>query len=133
MFWFIILCRSNLCIFGIISKLSYFCCAVHLLSYYIWSFCALAKFTYFVIFCILDNRCKRLKFNQYTFNKTTARPFFSVQSGSATKPALKLRTRTRAIDAVDLDFDSRTGQIGHSVANGSPSSRRFFGVVLPRR
>ena len=62
--------------FGIISKLSYFCCAVHLLSYYIWSFCALAKFTYFVIFCILDNRCKRLKFNQYTFNKTTARPFF---------------------------------------------------------
>ena len=62
--------------FGIISKLSYFCCAVHLLSYYIWSFCALAKFTYFVILCILDNRCKRLKFNQYTFNKTTARPSF---------------------------------------------------------
>ena len=86
--------------FGIISKLSYFCCAVHLLSYYIWSFCALAKFAYFVIFCILDNRCKRLKFNQYTFNKTTARPFFSVQSGSATKPALKLRTRTRGLTSV---------------------------------
>ena len=84
--------------FGIISKLSYFCYAVHLLSYYIWSFCALAKFTYFVIFCILDKRCKRLKFNQYTFNKTTARPFFFVQSGSATKPALKLRTRTVIVD-----------------------------------
>ena len=91
--------------FGIISKLSYFCCAVHLLSYYIWSFCALAKFTYFVILCILDNRCKRLKFNQYTFNKTTARPFFFVQSGSATKPALKLRTRTSLSTSSSFDLD----------------------------
>ena len=90
--------------FGIISKLSYFCCAVHLLSYYIWSFCALAKFTYFVILCILDNRCKRLKFNQYTFNKTTARPFFSVQSGSATKPALKLRTRTLTLKQLSTNY-----------------------------
>ena len=26
-------------------------------------------------------------------------------------------------------FDSRVGQIGHSVANGSPPLRRFFGAV----
>ena len=29
-------------------------------------------------------------------------------------------------------FDSRAGQIGHSVAKGSPPLQRFFGAVLPR-
>ena len=32
--------------------------------------------------------------------------------------------------AEGLGFDSRAGQIGHSVAYGSPSLRRFFGDVL---
>ena len=35
--------------------------------------------------------------------------------------------------ALDFRFDSRPGQIGHSVANGSPLLRRFFGAVLPKR
>ena len=29
-----------------------------------------------------------------------------------------------------LGFDTRAGQIGHSVANGLPPLRRFFGAVL---
>ena len=37
------------------------------------------------------------------------------------------------IGAVGLGFDSRAGQIGHSVASGSPLLRHFLGVVLPRR
>ena len=36
------------------------------------------------------------------------------------------------IGAVDLGFDYRAGQIGYSVANGSPPLRRFFGAVLVR-
>ena len=32
-----------------------------------------------------------------------------------------------------LGFDSRAGQIGHSVSNGSPPMRRFFEAVLSRR
>ena len=35
--------------------------------------------------------------------------------------------------AIHPRFDSRAGQIGHSVANGSPPLRRFFGAVLFRR
>ena len=36
--------------------------------------------------------------------------------------------------AGDQMFDSSlVGRIGHSVANGSPSQRRFFKAVLPRR
>ena len=30
-------------------------------------------------------------------------------------------------------FDSRVGQLSHSVANGSPPLRRFFAAVLPSR
>ena len=41
--------------------------------------------------------------------------------------------QNNAICAGGLGFDSRAGQIGHSVANGSPPLRRFFGAVLPRR
>ena len=32
-----------------------------------------------------------------------------------------------AIDAEDFGFNSQAGQIRHSVTNGSPSLRRFFG------
>ena len=35
--------------------------------------------------------------------------------------------------AEGLGFDSRTGQIGHKVVNGSPPLRYFFGAVLPWR
>ena len=38
-----------------------------------------------------------------------------------------------AIDAKGLWFNSQAGQIGHSVANGSPPLCRFFGAVLSRR
>ena len=45
-----------------------------------------------------------------------------------------------AIGAGGLAFNSRAGQIDHSVgqsglvkSNGSPPLRRFFGAVLPRR
>ena len=38
-----------------------------------------------------------------------------------------------AIGAGGLGFDSRAGQIGHSVANILPSLLRFFGAVLSRR
>ena len=38
-----------------------------------------------------------------------------------------------AIDSGGLGFGSRAGQIGHSIANGSPLLRRFFGAVLPKR
>ena len=38
-----------------------------------------------------------------------------------------------AIGAGGAAFVFRAGQIGHSVANGSPPLRRFFEVVLPRR
>ena len=37
------------------------------------------------------------------------------------------------IDARGLWFVSQAGQIGHSVANGSPPLRCFFGAVLSRR
>ena len=37
------------------------------------------------------------------------------------------------IDAGDLWFDCGVGQIGQSVADGSPPLQRFFRVVLPRR
>ena len=37
------------------------------------------------------------------------------------------------VGAESLEFDSRAGQIGHSVANCSPSLRRFFEAKLPRR
>ena len=36
--------------------------------------------------------------------------------------------RDIAINEEDLGCDPRVGQIGHSVANGSPPLRRFFGV-----
>ena len=32
-----------------------------------------------------------------------------------------------------LEIDFRAGQIGRSVANGSPPLQRFFGTVLPMR
>ena len=35
-----------------------------------------------------------------------------------------------AIGAVGLEFNSRAGQIRHSIDNGSPPLRRFFGAVL---
>ena len=38
-----------------------------------------------------------------------------------------------ASGAGDHGFDSRVGQIGHSVANDSPLLRRFFGAAFPRR
>ena len=38
-----------------------------------------------------------------------------------------------AIGAEGLGFDSGADQIGHSVANGSPPLRCFFGAVLPGR
>ena len=38
-----------------------------------------------------------------------------------------------AIDAEGLGFSSQAGQRGHTVANGSPPLRRFFGAVLTRR
>ena len=38
-----------------------------------------------------------------------------------------------AIGAGGLGFDSRIGQIEHSVANGSPSPRRLIGAVLYSR
>ena len=37
------------------------------------------------------------------------------------------------IGAGGMGFDSRAGQIGHSVAYGSPPLRRFFRAVLSRR
>ena len=37
------------------------------------------------------------------------------------------------LDAGGLGFESRAGQIGQNVANGSPPLVRFFGAVLPRR
>ena len=37
-----------------------------------------------------------------------------------------------AIGAGSLWFESRVGQIEHSVANGSPPLRCFFRAVLPR-
>ena len=46
---------------------------------------------------------------------------------------LKRSAEDVAIDAEDLRFNFQTGQIGHSVANGSPPLRRFFGPVLPKR
>ena len=33
----------------------------------------------------------------------------------------------------DLGFESQVGKIGHSVAEGSPPLRRFFGAVLSSR
>ena len=36
-----------------------------------------------------------------------------------------------SVDPSGLCFDSRAGRVGHSVANGSPPLRRFFGAVLP--
>ena len=41
--------------------------------------------------------------------------------------------KTSSIGAGGLGFDLRAGQIGHSVASGSPSLRRFFAAVLLRR
>ena len=38
-----------------------------------------------------------------------------------------------AIGAGGLGFENRAGLIKHSVANGSPPLRRFFGAVLLRR
>ena len=38
-----------------------------------------------------------------------------------------------AFGAGDQGFDSRAGQIEHSVANDSPPLRRFYGAVLSRR
>ena len=37
-----------------------------------------------------------------------------------------------AIGSEGLGFNFRAGQIGHSVANGSPPLRCFFGAVLLR-
>ena len=36
-----------------------------------------------------------------------------------------------AIGAGGLGFDSRAGQIRHTVADGSPALQRFFEAVLP--
>ena len=38
-----------------------------------------------------------------------------------------------AVGAGDTVFDSRPGQIGHCVANGSPLLQGFFVIVFPRR
>ena len=38
-----------------------------------------------------------------------------------------------SVTEVYLGFDSRAGQIGHSVAKDSPSLRRFCGAVWPMR
>ena len=46
---------------------------------------------------------------------------------------IKLSCDNIAIDAGDLEFDSRVGQSGHSVVNGSEPLRRFFGSMLPMR
>ena len=32
-----------------------------------------------------------------------------------------------------MGFNSQAGQIGHTITNGSPPLRRFFGAALPRR
>ena len=37
------------------------------------------------------------------------------------------------IGAGGLGLDSKAGEIGHGVVNGSPPSRRFFGAVVSRR
>ena len=37
-----------------------------------------------------------------------------------------------AIDAEGFGFDSRAGQVGHSVAKGLTPLRRFFGAELRR-
>ena len=37
------------------------------------------------------------------------------------------------INAEGLGLNFQAGQIGHSVANGSPPLRHFFGAALPRR
>ena len=37
------------------------------------------------------------------------------------------------VGVIGLGFDSRTGQIGHKVANDSPPLQSFFGAVLSRR
>ena len=44
---------------------------------------------------------------------------------------LILASLNLAIGLGDLGFDSRAGQIGRSVASGSPLLRRFFGAMLP--
>ena len=41
--------------------------------------------------------------------------------------------RDMAAGAGGLGFDYRAVQIGHSVVNGSPPLRCFFGAALPRR
>ena len=45
---------------------------------------------------------------------------------------MSLVVKDIAIDAVDQEFESQVGQIGHSVANSSAPLRRFFGVALPK-
>ena len=46
---------------------------------------------------------------------------------------LTLLVTDTAIGVEDLEFDSRAGQIKHSVANGSPPLRCFLGSVLSKR
>ena len=46
-----------------------------------------------------------------------------------TNESLAQLLSAHAIGAGGLRFDYRTGQIGRSVANGSPPLQRFFGAV----
>ena len=52
---------------------------------------------------------------------------------SATLPKIDVEGLGVAIDVEGLELNSQAGRIGHTVANGSPPLRRFFGAALPRR
>ena len=61
----------------------------------------------------------------------TKRIFFYAQI-CCNEPAGKLSCYDIDMGAGGLEFESRGGQAVHSVANGSPPLRRFFGAALPR-
>ena len=78
---------------------------------YEWAVCMRNR-----IFCKLEATQNRLICTRYIVNRP-------VSSG----------VKSIVIDSGGLEFNSRTGQIGHGVANGSPPLQRLYGAVLPIR
>ena len=71
------------------------------------------------VLCVLKSKAKLklLIFLHITsFNRWLTRPVSSV-------------VKNIDVGSGDLGFDYRVAQIGHSVANGLPPLRRFFGAV----
>ena len=56
-----------------------------------------------------------------------------IDLADATKVSIGVIVKNVAVGMEYLWFKYRAGQIGRNLANGSPSLRRFFGAVLPRR